>query len=78
VKLIERRGAEVLVTRDCLSSLESFRIDVPAGRGTFNRTCGTLILVFVVFAVPVAVRYRFMSNQSEAASVLCKGTVKRP
>jgi len=32
VKLIERRGAEVLVTRDCLSSIESFRIDVPADK----------------------------------------------
>ena len=32
VKLIERKGAETLVTRDCLSTLESFRIDVPADK----------------------------------------------
>ena len=32
VKLIERKGAETLVTRDCLSNLESFRIDVPADK----------------------------------------------
>ena len=32
VKLIERKGAETMVTRDCLSTLESFRIDVPADK----------------------------------------------
>jgi len=32
VKVIERKGAEVLVTRDCLSNLEGFRIDIPADK----------------------------------------------
>ena len=32
VKLIERKGAETLVTRDCLSTLEAFRIDIPADK----------------------------------------------
>jgi len=32
VKVIERKGAEVLVTRDCLSNLEGFRTDVPADK----------------------------------------------
>jgi hypothetical protein len=30
--VIERKGAEVLVTRDCLSNLEGFRIDIPADK----------------------------------------------
>jgi hypothetical protein len=32
VKLIERRGSKVLVTRDCLSSLEGHRVDIPADK----------------------------------------------
>lgn len=30
VKLIERKGVETVITRDCLSSLRSFRTDIPA------------------------------------------------
>ncbi|CAG5075008.1 Protein of unknown function [Cotesia congregata] len=30
VKVIERKGAETLITRDCLSSLKDFRTDIPA------------------------------------------------
>ena len=41
MKLIERKGSEVVVTRDCLSTLESFRIDVPAGR-SINTVIGLL------------------------------------
>jgi len=52
VKLIEQRGADVLVTRDCLSHFEGHRVDIPAdkyegcrqasrdvklGQHTFNR-----------------------------------------
>ena len=32
IQVIETKGAEVLVTRDCLSNLEGFRIDVPADK----------------------------------------------
>jgi len=32
VKVIETKGSEVMVTRDCLSNLESFRVDVPADK----------------------------------------------
>ncbi|XP_003747351.1 uncharacterized protein LOC100908286 [Galendromus occidentalis] len=30
VKIVERKGDEVLYTRDCLSNLEAFRHDIPA------------------------------------------------
>lgn len=30
VKIVERKGAEVLYTRDCLSNLEAYRHDIPA------------------------------------------------
>jgi len=32
VKIVERKGAQVLVTRDCLSNLIGFRRDIPADR----------------------------------------------
>ncbi|XP_023215753.1 uncharacterized protein LOC111618437 [Centruroides sculpturatus] len=32
VKIIERRGAEKLITRECLSNLEGLRKDIPADR----------------------------------------------
>lgn len=30
VKIIERKGAETIITRECLSSVRSFRTDIPA------------------------------------------------
>ena len=30
VKIIERKGAEEIITRDCLSNVRSFRTDIPA------------------------------------------------
>merc|ERR1719225_232984 len=33
VKVIERKGAEVLVTRDCLSNLEGFRCSLASFDG---------------------------------------------
>ena len=36
VKLVERKGSDVMVTRDCLSSIESFRTDIPAGVDQIN------------------------------------------
>ncbi|XP_050480474.1 uncharacterized protein LOC126868724 [Bombus huntii] len=32
IKIIERKGAETMITRDCLSSVRSFRKDIPADR----------------------------------------------
>ncbi|XP_078036172.1 QVR superfamily protein crim [Augochlora pura] len=32
VKIIERKGAETVITRECLSSVRSFRKDMPADR----------------------------------------------
>ncbi|XP_066593995.1 UPAR/Ly6 domain-containing protein crim [Prorops nasuta] len=32
VKLVERKGAETIITRECLSSLRGFRTDIPADR----------------------------------------------
>lgn len=32
VKIVERKGADVLITRDCLSSLEGYRRDIPSDR----------------------------------------------
>ncbi|XP_033217187.1 uncharacterized protein LOC117172968 [Belonocnema kinseyi] len=32
VKIIERKGAEIIITRECLSSVRGFRTDMPADR----------------------------------------------
>uniref|UniRef100_A0A8D8TAZ3 Protein sleepless n=1 Tax=Cacopsylla melanoneura TaxID=428564 RepID=A0A8D8TAZ3_9HEMI len=32
VKIIERKGVEEIITRDCLSSVKSFRTDIPADK----------------------------------------------
>ena len=32
IKIIEKKGAETIITRECLSSVRSFRTDIPADR----------------------------------------------